>query len=178
MLNESLFSVFLFLESWTSSLRSIHSNRYDFPAKAHCLCRWYGLTDFVVVSPKSFSLTSQDKINSIQSAMRVAALNSGWYVFKSSQDSPSHTVRFHLSSSISSAVPLFLQALDDWRKFYLGCSLSPSIETTFEMVHLYHIPEKFRHLTGLLDVFKGKLVRVKRTFKVVLSVCLGSWKCS
>ena len=33
------------------------------------------------------------------------------------------------------------------------------VRTNFDMVHLHHPPPQFAHLSGLLDLFKSKLVR-------------------
>lgn len=65
---------------------------------------------------------------------------------------------YHAVISHCSATPLFLQALDEPRKYYTGVFQSPGVETSFDMVHLHHMSEKYRHLTGLLEIFKGKLV--------------------
>ena len=32
------------------------------------------------------------------------------------------------------------------------------VRTNFDMVHLHHPPPQFTHLSGLLDLFKSKLV--------------------
>lgn len=41
---------------------------------------------------------------------------------------------------------------------YAGECQGPGLRTDFEMVHLRKVPSQYNHLSGLLDVFKYKLV--------------------
>lgn len=41
---------------------------------------------------------------------------------------------------------------------YAGECLGPGLRTDFEMVHLRKVPSQYNHLSGLLDVFKSKIV--------------------
>ncbi|KAF6039508.1 RAB3GAP1 [Bugula neritina] len=118
---------------WAPALKELHHNKQEFPSKVHCLCRWYGLASFVVIYPKSYSISDESRINMLVSAITVA------------------------SQTTSCVVPLFVQSLEPSRKFYTGCLWSPNSTTSFQMVHLNRVPEKFKNLCGLLDVFKQKL---------------------
>lgn len=44
---------------------------------------------------------------------------------------------------------------------YIGVCQGKRVRTSYDMVHLRHIPAQYSHLTGLLDIFKDKLVCVK-----------------
>lgn len=41
---------------------------------------------------------------------------------------------------------------------YAGECQGPGVRTDFEMVHLRKVPGQYRHLSGLLDIFKSKMV--------------------
>lgn len=57
-----------------------------------------------------------------------------------------------------SQVPLFVQIHHKWRRLYVGECQGPGVRTDFEMVHLRKVPNQYTHLSGLLDVFKSKIV--------------------
>jgi len=52
-----------------------------FPSRAHALCRWYGLRDFVVVmpAPNMEDIVSENRINMLLSSFAIAANNTLWY---------------------------------------------------------------------------------------------------
>lgn len=52
----------------------------SFPSRAHCLCRWYGLRDFVVIAtaPGMDDIMSESRVNMLISSMSIAANNTGW----------------------------------------------------------------------------------------------------
>ena len=58
-----------------------------------------------------------------------------------------------------SQVPVFVQVQQKWRRMYVGQCEGPGVRTDFEMVHLRKAPAHYGHLSGLLDVFKSKIVR-------------------
>ncbi|KAM4626858.1 rab3 GTPase-activating protein catalytic subunit, partial [Discoglossus pictus] len=106
----------------------------DFPPIAHCLVRWYGLREFVVISPAANdAVISESKCNLLLSSISVALGNTGCQV------------------------PLFVQVHQKWRKLYVGECQGPGIRTDFEMVHLRKVPNQYMHLSGLLDIFKSKI---------------------
>ena len=58
----------------------------------------------------------------------------------------------------NSNLPIFVQLRERWRQLYHGWCEAGSMQCIFEMVHLKHIPIELGHLSGLLDLFKGKMV--------------------
>uniref|UniRef100_H2YME1 Rab3 GTPase-activating protein catalytic subunit n=1 Tax=Ciona savignyi TaxID=51511 RepID=H2YME1_CIOSA len=107
----------------------------DFPSRAHCLARWYGLRSFLVLSPSSGneSILSESKCNLLQSSTSVALNNS------------------------SCDIPFFIQILEGWRRVFSGHATAGGIHTNFDMVHLKHCPQQYRNISGLIHVFKSKI---------------------
>ncbi|XP_010212834.1 PREDICTED: rab3 GTPase-activating protein catalytic subunit [Tinamus guttatus] len=106
----------------------------DFPPRAHCLVRWYGLREFVVIAPaNNEAVLSESKCNLLLSSISIALGNTGCQV------------------------PLFVQIHHKWRRMYVGECQGPGVRTDFEMVHLRKVPNQYTHLSGLLDVFKSKI---------------------
>ncbi|KAF4086748.1 hypothetical protein AMELA_G00087890 [Ameiurus melas] len=107
----------------------------DFPPRAHCLVRWYGVREFVVISPGANceAIISESKCNLLLSSVSIALGNTGCQV------------------------PLFVQIQQKWRKMYTGECQGPGVRTDFEMVHLRKVPSQYNHLSGLLDIFKAKI---------------------
>ncbi len=62
------------------------------------------------------------------------------------------------SSCVFSQVPMFVQTQQKWRRMYAGECQGPGVRTDFEMVHLRKVPSQYNHLSGLLDIFKSKIV--------------------
>ncbi|XP_063144774.1 rab3 GTPase-activating protein catalytic subunit isoform X1 [Candoia aspera] len=107
----------------------------DFPPRAHCLVRWYGLREFVVIAPaaNNEAVLSESKCNLLLSSVSIALGNTGCQV------------------------PVFVQIHHKWRKMYVGECQGPGVRTDFEMVHLRKVPSQYSHLSGLLDIFKSKI---------------------
>ncbi|RMC18799.1 hypothetical protein DUI87_04695 [Hirundo rustica rustica] len=107
----------------------------DFPPRAHCLVRWYGLREFVVIAPaaNNDAVVSESKCNLLLSSISIALGNTGCQV------------------------PLFVQIHHKWRRMYVGECQGPGVRTDFEMVHLRKVPSQYTHLSGLLDIFKTKI---------------------
>ncbi|MEE6489088.1 hypothetical protein FKM82_015480 [Ascaphus truei] len=106
----------------------------DFPPIAHCLVRWYGMREFVVITPAANdAVISESKCNLLLSSISIALGNTGCQV------------------------PLFVQIHQKWRKLYVGECQGPGVRTDFEMVHLRKVPNQYTHLSGLLDIFKSKI---------------------
>uniref|UniRef100_A0A4W6EKX4 Rab3 GTPase-activating protein catalytic subunit n=1 Tax=Lates calcarifer TaxID=8187 RepID=A0A4W6EKX4_LATCA len=106
----------------------------DFPPRAHCLVRWYGIREFVVISPGANceAIISESKCNLLLSSS--VALPHG-----------------------SCLVPMFVQIQQKWRRMYAGECQGPGLRTDFEIVHLRKVPSQYNHLSGLLDIFKSKI---------------------
>ena len=64
----------------------------------------------------------------------------------------------HSLTTLSSTVPVFVQMYEKWRQMYVGVCEGGGLKTNFSTVHLRYIPPQFNHLSGLLDIFKSKLV--------------------
>ncbi|XP_077997168.1 rab3 GTPase-activating protein catalytic subunit-like [Glandiceps talaboti] len=107
----------------------------DFPPRAHCLCRWFGLRHFTVLTPaaNSDAVISESRIKLLLSSISIAINNT------------------------SCQIPMFVQVQQKWRRMYLGQCEGPGVRTCFDMVHLKKIPYQFNHLAGLLGVFKSKI---------------------
>ncbi|XP_064182780.1 rab3 GTPase-activating protein catalytic subunit [Anguilla rostrata] len=107
----------------------------DFPPRAHCLVRWYGVREFVVISPGANceAIISESKCNLLLSSVSISLANTGCQV------------------------PVFVQIQQKWRRMYAGECQGPGVRTDFEMVHLRKVPSQYNHLSGLLDIFKSKI---------------------
>lgn len=125
-----------------SAIRDMMDTENDFiPAKTdvddeispHVLVRWYGLKNFVVLTPAVGYLNSESKLKVLLSSFAIALNN------------------------ICCEVPMFVRFLEPWQQFYVGICESPDVRVEYEMVHLKKIPTQYRHLTGLLNLFKSKI---------------------
>ncbi|XP_025765611.1 rab3 GTPase-activating protein catalytic subunit isoform X3 [Oreochromis niloticus] len=107
----------------------------DFPPRAHCLVRWYGIREFVVITPGTNceAIISESKCNLLLSSISISLANSGCQV------------------------PMFVQIQQKWRRMYAGECKGPGVRTDFEIVHLRRAPVQYNHLSGLLDIFKSKI---------------------
>ncbi|XP_069472663.1 rab3 GTPase-activating protein catalytic subunit isoform X2 [Ambystoma mexicanum] len=106
----------------------------DFPPRAHCLVRWFGLREFLVIAPAANdAVISESKCNLLLSSVSIALGNTGCQV------------------------PLFVQIHQKWRRLYVGECQGPGVRTDFEMVHLRKVLNQYTHLSGLLDIFKSKI---------------------
>lgn len=66
-----------------------------------------------------------------------------------------------------SALPMFLQLQQLRRRLYVGLCLNRDFRVNFEMVQLNNTPSQYRHLSGLTDIFKSKLVSLFDNNKIV-----------
>ncbi|XP_028847857.1 rab3 GTPase-activating protein catalytic subunit isoform X2 [Denticeps clupeoides] len=107
----------------------------DFPPRAHCLVRWYGVREFVVISPgvNCEAIISESKCNLLLSSVSISLAN------------------------IGCQVPVFVQIQQKWRRMYAGECQGPGVRTDFQIVHLRRVPSQYNHLSGLLDIFKSKI---------------------
>lgn len=77
-----------------------------------------------------------------------------------------------------SQVPLFVQIHQKWRRMYVGECQGPGVRTDFEMVHLRKVPNQYTHLSGLLDIFKSKIVSASVCVCLILRIILLSDCCT
>lgn len=100
-----------------------------------CLSTYYGINEYLVLSPSNnIGITSESKIQILLSSIYIVA------------------------SNLKYDKPLFVQIREKWQKCYLGVYEGEGVRTNFEMIHLRRSPSNCHYLTGLLDLFKGKLM--------------------
>ena len=64
----------------------------------------------------------------------------------------------------NSNVPIFIRVQHEWRNMFIGICEGSGLRTHFNICHLQYVPHQYRHLAGLLDIFKSKLVCFLRAF--------------
>ncbi|XP_031567041.1 rab3 GTPase-activating protein catalytic subunit-like [Actinia tenebrosa] len=122
-------------EGIPSAVMDMFDMDFDFPPRVHCLSRWFGLKEFIVLTP----------------AQNIEAIDN---------ESRCHLLLSSIAIAFSNAkctVPMFIQASQRWRRLYYGVCLGGEFRTSFEMCHLKSTPPQYDHLAGLLEVFKDKL---------------------
>ena len=62
-------------------------------------------------------------------------------------------------TSLFSNVPIFIRVQHEWRNMFVGLCEGSGLRTYFNVCHLRTVPHQYRHLAGLLEIFKSKLVR-------------------
>lgn len=67
-------------EKLPRALEDMMNRENDFPARAHCLVRWYGLREFVTICPSnpSHPIMSPSKAKLLLSSAGIAANNTNW----------------------------------------------------------------------------------------------------
>ena len=108
---------------------------YDFPPRAHCLSRWYGVKEFLVLSPtiKDDSIDSESRTNLLWSSVGIAL------------------------SNLKCQLPVFLQIGNKRRRLHYGMCVGGGFRTSYEMIHLQYTPHECNHVQGMIDTFKAKL---------------------
>ncbi|KAK3875371.1 hypothetical protein Pcinc_019752 [Petrolisthes cinctipes] len=124
----------------------------DFPARAHCLVRWYGAREMLTLAPANprTPITCPSKSRLLLSSVTIAANNT------------------------NCQVPLFVQVHQGSSRVYVGVGLGSGVRTDFNMVYLKHPPPQCSHLAGLLDVFRNKLQCTVTSQPVLVSPVLVS----
>lgn len=117
------------------AMRDIMSWENDFPPRAHCLVRWYGLRDFIIIHPSTNNeaITNEDKAKLLLSSICIAINNT------------------------NCSIPIFIQLLQQHEKFYMGICEGGGFRMNFEMVHLHRTLPQYNHLSGLLNIYRSKL---------------------
>uniref|UniRef100_A0A182QTP4 Uncharacterized protein n=1 Tax=Anopheles farauti TaxID=69004 RepID=A0A182QTP4_9DIPT len=105
----------------------------DADDRLHPLAQWYGLREFVIVTPVKKSIANESQIRILTSSVHIAV------------------------SESSCDVPVFVQAMDKVQHVYLGVCESGPVRLSFDIVHLHLTPPTCKYLSGLLEVFKGKI---------------------
>ncbi|CRL04576.1 CLUMA_CG017645, isoform A [Clunio marinus] len=117
------------------------------PAKIHPLAVWYGLRDFIVLKNKK-PLHDLSKIKLLQSSMRISVFDS------------------------KCNIPTFIQALYHEQDLFLGIYEYKEFQLAFDIVHLKTPPPPCKYLSGLIEMFKGK-IGMAYVNPVTVSVCLS-----
>jgi len=104
----------------------------DFPPRAHCLARWYGLRCFLVLCP----VDSNVLINSSKASLLTSSANIA--LFNTSCD-----------------IPMFIQIKESWQRLYTGSAISPGVMTNFDIASLKQTPVQYSNLSGLMYIFKS-----------------------
>ncbi|KAB0797415.1 hypothetical protein PPYR_08409 [Photinus pyralis] len=106
-------------------------------ARVDCpLAVWYGLDQFITLNfgPSTSSITSESQIKLLLSSVQIAISNT------------------------NCSNPIFVQIREQWQNCYLGVYEDEQVRTNFEMIHLRKGPQHCQYLTGLLDLFKTKIM--------------------
>lgn len=109
-------------------------NIYDLnTGKIHPLAAWYGLRDFVVIEPTGNPIVNESQYRVLLSSacMTIAESNT--------------------------EIPVFVHIMPHELNVYLGVCECPSMRTNFDIVALETIPPTCKYLSGLLNMFKGKI---------------------
>lgn len=114
-----------------------------------CLSTWYGLDEYMVISPvKDAGITTESRIKILLSSIYIVASNLGF------------------------GIPIFVQIQEKWQACYLGVYEEQGVRTNFEMVHLRRGPPPCKYLTGLLELFKTKIMSPIHIETITVSVQL------
>jgi len=119
------------------------------------LCHWYGLREFIILAPKrnNDAITDEDRANLLLSSTAIAVSNVGWYLLANGIE------LLTIFVFIFSNVPIFIRVQQEWRNMFIGICEGSGLRTHFNICHLKSAPHQYRHLSGLLEIFKSKLVR-------------------
>ena len=118
------------------------------PPNVHPIAVWYGLRDFVIIKNKRRNLHDVTQIKLLQSSINLAVFDS------------------------KCKVPVFIQVLYLEQDVYLGVAEHGEHRLSFDIVHLKIAPPSCKYLSGLLDLFKGK-INVNYVNPTMVSVCLS-----
>nr|XP_022900950.1 rab3 GTPase-activating protein catalytic subunit [Onthophagus taurus] len=111
--------------------------------------KWYGLNEYMVISPlNNAGITSESIIKILLSSANIAVAN------------------------LNCEIPMFIQIRDKLQHLYLGVYEGNGIKTNYEMIHLRRGPPYYKYLSGLLDIFKTKIISPVNLDPVMVSVQL------
>lgn len=112
-----------------------------------CLSTWYGIDEFYVLSASNNqAITSESKIKILLSTIYIVA------------------------SNLKYDKPMFVQIREKWQRCYLGVYEGEGVRTNLEMIHLRKGPPHCHYLTGLLDLFKGKIMSPFSLENIIVSL--------
>ncbi|KAF7266262.1 hypothetical protein GWI33_020297 [Rhynchophorus ferrugineus] len=114
----------------------VFASGLDTGHKDICLAEWYGLNEYIVISPAG-------EIGITNNESRAKVLLSSACM---------------LINNLSLEVPIFIQIREKWQKLYMGVYEASGIRTNFDIVHLKKCPHYCHYLPGLLEIFKCKIM--------------------
>lgn len=144
----------------------------------HPIARWYGLRDFVVVYPSKKAITNESQIRVLLSSIHIAGNQQLCRVLHSVYLNRFFFIHLLTVAESNCDVPVFVQVLENrqnvflgelmhipgrWAMFnrilviFLGVCETRTTRLTFDIVHLSSTPPTCKYLSGLLDMFKGKI---------------------
>ncbi|UJR36425.1 hypothetical protein I4U23_029148 [Adineta vaga] len=117
------------------AMADMMSRRNDFPSRSPYLSHWYGLREFLILAPKrnNDAISDEDRANILLSSAAIAV------------------------SNVGCNVPIFIRIQHEWRNMFIGLCEGSGLRTHFNICHLKNAPHQYRHLAGLLEIFKSKL---------------------
>ncbi|XP_055343757.1 rab3 GTPase-activating protein catalytic subunit-like [Paramacrobiotus metropolitanus] len=130
------------------------STENDFPLSPalHPLAKWFGIADFLVLSPSAFndidSTVSEDRLKLLNSCISIAASNT------------------------RCPLPVFVQFDVQQRQMFFGVSEIGGFRTVYDIIDLEKIPDRLRNLSGLMEIFKEKIGIMDSSILVKASVQL------
>lgn len=118
------------------------------PPSIHPVAVWYGMRDFVVIRTKRKAVHDISQVKLLQSALSLAVFDS------------------------KCKIPAFIQVLYHEQDVYLGIFEQGEHRLSYDIVHLKTPPPSCKYLSGLIDLFKGK-INVNYVNPTLVSVCLS-----
>lgn len=129
------------------------------------------MREFLILSPKrnNDAITDEDRANLLLSSAAIAVSNVGWY------DQSRVVLQAFSALFFGSNVPIFIRVQHEWRNMFVGLCEGSGLRTHFNICQLKNAPHQYRHLSGLLEIFKSKLVRGRRqVFHAMIDLLQGS----
>ncbi|CAF3682762.1 unnamed protein product [Rotaria sordida] len=117
------------------AMADMMSRRNDFPSHSPFLSHWFGLREFLILSPKRNTdpIIDESRANLLLSSTAIAV------------------------SNVGCNVPIFIRVQHEWRNIFIGLCEGSGLRTHFNICYLKSAPHQYRHLAGLLEIFKSKL---------------------
>eukprot|EP00794_Sanderia_malayensis_P017421 gene17421-19165_t len=121
--------------------------KFDFPSRAHCIARWYGLKEFFILSPTNPNdeINTESRVKLLLSSLSISLTNTSCHI------------------------PGFVQIQQRWRRLFVGTCISHGFTSDFEMAMFRNTPPQFSHLSGLLDIFREKLAVAPRFIPPIMA---------
>ena len=122
---------------WPPIFNEMLSPNVDFPPKYHPIHDYFGINDFVILSP-NIPHEKEDIDNETRAKIALSTV----------------TVAVH---NTNCQVPFFVQVMDRSKYMYNGVFSGYGFRTNFEMIVMSKKPPHASHLAGLLAMFKKKI---------------------